>query len=873
MKILAAAAACVGFTSISLGATWTWDGGSGFGPDSMSQSGNWSPASVPVSGGSDTVLIFPAGADSFTPNQNIATPFSLQSMLVTGGAYQFTSGSGYSFSNLGAAPTISTPAATTVFGTLMSFGASTAWTLNGPVNMNGQMSGGGNVNVSALATSQFSFGGGGINFYSGTFSMNNGTLNLARAGTALSGGLNASNMTVNVNAANQFGVNSDITLNNTELKTSTSQQLRDLRVDNGSSVNVTGSPTITLNGNLVSFGGFNSIGNNPMQTLNLAGGVRLFNINAAPGDQTVINMTITNGRFNKIGNGMLQLGSTTSTYTGQNVVSAGTLYTSASGIGTDVQNNASIRFYGGNLPANCLSGSGSVTIENAVVYSGPQSYTGNTLLLTGATLVGASDSFSGNIVGVGALALLSISQPTPGTLAANISGATMLSKDGAGVMTVTGNNTHTGDSFITEGGVNIASNAPFGSGMLLLGNTATPLGVEATGTRIVNNPLLTPGILTLTGSGDLRFSDSTAKTFNWPVTHNSAGTTTFDGKLTMSAGGMITVNSGTMVVGSSAVANAFATAAPVVINGGTLVVRSLNFSTLPDVTLAGGALNAPNGYAIPLGAVLQGAGAVTGRVASANGSSILASGNLALGDSSHPAGVSLDGELYANNNTVTLLDSNSAVLGSYTQLGNGISGGTLASANGVVLNFGRNIVGRGTVSSGNSLAAASIINGDVNGDSLTNFIEFTGYVKGVGNFNNVAFSGTFAPGLSPTLLTLGNVILTPSNVLDMELGGLLRGGQYDAFNITGTLVLDGQLKLSLINSFTPAAGDQFDLFDGTTAGTFSSFNYPPLTAGLVWDNSLLYTQGIVQVNFIPEPAALASMVVGALGLLARRRAR
>jgi hypothetical protein len=200
----------------------------------------------------------------------------------------------------------------------------------------------------------------------------------------------------------------------------------------------------------------------------------------------------------------------------------------------------------------------------------------------------------------------------------------------------------------------------------------------------------------------------------------------------------------------------------------------------------------------------------------------------------------------------------------------------LSAGNGFVLNFGRNIVGRGQLQSNNLLADAAIINGDVNGDSFTNYLEFTGYVKGVGTFNNVAFSGTFSPGLSPTLMTVGNVIYTPSNVLTMELGGLLRGGQYDAFDITGTMVLNGQLDIDLINTFSPSLGDQFLLFQGISGGSFvgafGSFNFPALNPGLAWDTSLLYSNGILRVvAAVPEPASLLSLTLLALVFGRRRR--
>jgi len=397
--------------------------------------------------------------------------------------------------------------------------------------------------------------------------------------------------------------------------------------------------------------------------------------------------------------------------------------------------------------------------------------------------------------------------------------------------------------------------------------------IQATGTRTLPN---IPQFFVQTnfvGSGNLLFNDTSAKTQTVGVAHSSSGTTEIDGKYTLASTGSITVNSGTFILGDPNVVGGFVGNGPIQLNGGTLTVRSLNFTTLTDVTLAGGTLNAPNGYAIPLGAALQGNGGVTGRVASANGSSVIASGNLNIGDGTHAAGVNLDGELYTNQNTVTMFDSNQAVLGSLTKLGTPTQNGTLASANGYVLNFGRNITGRGQIQSTNTLATAAIINGDVNGDSNINYLEFTGYVKGVGTFNNVAFSGTFSPGLSPTLMTVGNVVLTPSNVLDMEIGGLNRGSQYDAFDINALMALNGTMKVTLLNTFMPNIGDQFLLFQGPQAGNFSGFNLAPLVPGRMWDTSQLYTGGILKVVAVPEPGTVLLLAMGLAGLVARRRPR
>jgi hypothetical protein len=206
-------------------------------------------------------------------------------------------------------------------------------------------------------------------------------------------------------------------------------------------------------------------------------------------------------------------------------------------------------------------------------------------------------------------------------------------------------------------------------------------------------------------------------------------------------------------------------------------------------------------------------------------------------------------------------------------LGTPTQNGTLVATNGLTLNFGRNIAGRGQVQSTNTLAKAVIINGAVVGDSSANPIEFTGYVKGVGTFNNVAFSGTFSPGLSPTLSTVDNVLMTPTSVLEMEIGGTTRGSQYDAFEIETQMTLAGTLKVTLIDAYVPKIGDRFVLFQGPHAGTFDSFDLVALDAGRRWDTSGLATSGELTVVAVPEPGLIGMITVSLVLVAGMRRAQ
>jgi autotransporter-associated beta strand protein len=676
---------------------------------------------------------------------------------------------------------------------------------------------------------------------------------------AVGANLIINNATVNGYYSNQFLPTTNVDISgNGLLALSTGERANNISF-NGGTIQLQGAPFVVA-GSISSTGGGAAFSN--YGTLDLNGAAHVVSV-ANPGlaNALTINVDVANGTINKTGSGVLNLYSTNNTFAGQNIVSAGALRGPAGGIGNNVLNNANVEIYNGAYSGN-ISGPGTVNITGYVQYLTPQGYGGGTFIDTFGTLDGTTATLLGNITGIGSQAAISLNQAGNGTLTAALAGQLDLQKNNTGIITINTPNAHTGSTNINDGGLIVGASNALGTGTVSFGSYPNTVTLESTAPVNLPNPLSFSGSLTVQGGGNINVTSATNKNTNNTLTHNSTGTTTIDGKFNVGTTGLVVVNSGALVLGNPAAVGGFTSQGQVVVNGGTLTVRSLNFVTLPDVALAGGTLNAPNGYAIPLGAALQGYGAVTGRVSSANGSTILAAGNLGIGDPSHPAGVNLDGELYTDQYSVTLNDSNQAVLGSLTHLGNGPGvPGALISPNGLVLNFGRNITGNGAINSTNALARAVIANGDVNGDSFADPITFSGYVKGVGTFNNTIFGGTFAPGLSPALLTVGDIGFASTNVFEEEIGGLNRGSQYDAID-ANSIYLDGQLKVVLINGFNPVAGNSFDLFNGVEFGAFSSYNLAPLSPGLTWDTSQLYSQGKLNVVAVPEPAALALAGVG-----------
>ncbi len=240
----------------------------------------------------------------------------------------------------------------------------------------------------------------------------------------------------------------------------------------------------------------------------------------------------------------------------------------------------------------------------------------------------------------------------------------------------------------------------------------------------------------------------------------------------------------------------------------TVTLRKKGFFTIGNSTsINGGTLIVPNGVALPVGNSLVASGTIQGRMAAQTGSTIEASGTLTLGDATSPAGFLSDAEMYVDDQTVTLEDANEAVLGSLTWLGLGGVGGTLTAANGLIIDFGNNVVGHGIVDTPDDPAAPVINNGAIVGNSAEEPIELTGYIKGVGTLDHVVISGTDAPGFSPVAVRRGSVVYRGSLII--EVGGPVAGTEHDQINHTGMANLGGTLRIELIGGFVPQVGERF----------------------------------------------------------------
>ncbi len=103
-------------------------------------------------------------------------------------------------------------------------------------------------------------------------------------------------------------------------------------------------------------------------------------------------------------------------------------------------------------------------------------------------------------------------------------------------------------------------------------------------------------------------------------------------------------------------------------------------------------------------------------------------------------------------------------------------------------------------------------------------------------------NGLVAPGVgvgAGTLSITGRFANGHDGALNIELGGLTAGTQYDRLLIDGVATLDGTLNVLLVNlgggMFAPALGSVFSIIEAdSVGGTFSALNLPALASDKMW---------------------------------------
>ena len=183
--------------------------------------------------------------------------------------------------------------------------------------------------------------------------------------------------------------------------------------------------------------------------------------------------------------------------------------------------------------------------------------------------------------------------------------------------------------------------------------------------------------------------------------------------------------------------------------------------------------------------------------------------------------------------------------------------------------FGMLLVEDGTVAF-NNILQNTLLNGaySVNAKSQ-------GRVVGQGLVHNMYFqTGTELIPCASTVIETTPGTIKCNNKVTIDQGAtvsFLRNSSKNSTITTKDLVLNGTVKVVLVNDFTPAIGDAFTLW--TVTGTFSgtpTFELPELPAGMAWDTSSL-TDGtgilrVVEATAISQMAADAEVTCDAYTL-------
>ncbi|MCF8533674.1 MAG: autotransporter-associated beta strand repeat-containing protein [Reyranella sp.] len=282
------------------------------------------------------------------------------------------------------------------------------------------------------------------------------------------------------------------------------------------------------------------------------------------------------GSLTKSGAGVLTLSGSNS-YAGGTTVSAGALQGNAVSLQGTITNNASVVFDQGTAGtyAGNMSGSGSLTKSGAGVLtlSGSNSYSGGTTVSAGA-LQGNTASLQGAITNNASVVF---DQGTAGTYAGNMSGSGSLTKIGAGVLTLSGSNSYSGGTIVSDGILRLGS----ATALPTMGALTVDGGeIDLNGNNLTVNSLAGLGGTISLGSGNL--------------TASSAGNTTLSSAIT-GTGGLNKTGGGTLILSG---ANTYT--GPTSIDDGRLAV---NGSITSDVTVGSGGN-------------LGGSGTITGTVSS-----------------------------------------------------------------------------------------------------------------------------------------------------------------------------------------------------------------------------------------------------------------
>ncbi|HKV80454.1 MAG TPA: hypothetical protein VJP02_20055 [Candidatus Sulfotelmatobacter sp.] len=138
---------------------------------------------------------------------------------------------------------------------------------------------------------------------------------------------------------------------------------------------------------------------------------------------------------------------------------------------------------------------------------------------------------------------------------------------------------------------------------------------------------------------------------------------------------------------------------------------------------------------------------------------------------------------------------------------------------------------------------------------------------------NVTSNGTVTPGASPSLSVTGNYAQGLTGTLLIDLAGT-GSGQYGVLDVSGNALLGGTLDFTVVNGFTPDAGDNFTfLLFGGESGNFSNVVFTNWNCPVGDTCSEVFGAGMLSLDIsgstqpTPEPPALLQLAGGFILLM------
>ncbi|WP_072142159.1 fibronectin-binding autotransporter adhesin ShdA [Salmonella enterica] len=321
-------------------------------------------------------------------------------------------------------------------------------------------------------------------------------------------------------------------------------------------------------------------------------------------------------------------------YSGGTTISGGTLTVDhADSLGSGAVANSGVLKVGEGELENTLSGSGSLvkTGSGELTLSGDNDYSGGTIISDGTLIADNADS-----LGTGAVANSGVLQVGEGELENTLSGSGSLVKTGTGELTLSGDNSYSGGTTITDGMLTADHADSLGTGAV------ANSGVLQVGEGELENTLSGSGSLVKTGTGELTLS----------------GDNSYSGTTTITDGTLIAANVNALGGGN-------------IDNSGTLMLDANGAFELANVTTHTGATTAlAAGSTLDAGQLTQENGSTLSiDLGAATDDAVITADSVTLGGTLNVTGIgSVTDSWTPEAYTYTLIDSDSAITSDFDDL-------------------------------------------------------------------------------------------------------------------------------------------------------------------------------------------------------------